>query len=140
MHAKILPEVPGFLSASAASLIIELVVFVKLAVINILLVQGKLQTAWLQIVVFCIHSELSNLESKLRSYFSLRGQCHRAAEKCSFGHHVIFICVMYTQMCNIYVIRLKIFLSLLFTLFTICHWTILNFTQRIVHLLYWIFR
>lgn len=105
---------PGFLSASAASLIIELMVFVKLAVINILLVQGKLRTAWLQIVVFCIHSELSNLESNLRSYFSLGGQCHRAAEKCSFGHHVIFICVMYTQMCNIYVIRLKILLSLLF--------------------------
>ncbi|KAH0703224.1 hypothetical protein KY285_017502 [Solanum tuberosum] len=83
-------EVPGFLSASAsaASLIIELMVFVKLAVINILLVQGKLRTAWLQIVVFCIHSELSNLESNLRSYFSLGGQCHRAAEKCSFGHHV----------------------------------------------------
>lgn len=58
-------------------------VFVRLAVINILLVQGKLQTAWLQIVVFCIHSELSNMESKLRSYFSLRGQHHRAAEKCS---------------------------------------------------------
>lgn len=100
-------EVPVFLSASAASLIIELMEFVKLAVINILLVQGKLQSAWLQIVVFCVHSEVSILESKLRSYFSLRGQRQHAA----LAIMSFFICVMHTQTSNInvclYVIGLK---------------------------------